>query len=494
MTKKFLSLVLSLALVIGLLPTMGVHATSTVVTHFVDDFESWSDGATYNTGFTGGKINSAGDMGTAVSNARFSLPKLLAASVVSVPGYDNNTTTKALRLETCSDGWTSNTPGGGRFDFVADAALPTTGIYVQEYKLYLPGDDSINKFSFGNVAKISGRFYDAKNASRSNDNTYVADVNDGWNKITAVTNLDGNYMIIYLNDQCVGYKARTRTGSETVSASNRIQINAYNIQTTTAGNDSKYWDGRYMYIDDFNMYSAPGKTQASSKLDGARNVSVTESPKIDFTYMLLPETTVGGKSTGSSYNVTIRSDGSPIEINPLSISADNKSIIIDPVTDLEIGTTYTVSVSGIKDMHDVVVDPYEFSFTTTEPSAIEITGTPSLTKVDPFSRVDAGTAITELDEGYIKASYTIRNKHASASNDAVMLVVLKDNGNVSAFQFEEVTLAAGESHTFSGAFDIKDANNQTVEFYVWDSMTSATDVATSYRYTASGISTIKVVE
>lgn len=486
MTKKFMSLVLSMVLIIGLLPAMSIgaeNAESTVVSHFNEDFETWPTGTKFNEGYTFTStlpaISSDGTFGKNSTNTRFSLGSNFFAEVISMPGYDGKTT-NAFKLVAKSDAsvWVENTPGAGRFDCNTTLTDVTTGIYVQEFKLYHT-DNEIHKFIFGKLGKVGDKLVDAKGINQISDYTTAGSLVDGWNKIVAVNDLDNRKVILYINDELVGYGKRNHSGDNSFAASKRIQVGAYNVDD---------WKDKSLILDDFNLYSNPDLTNASSDYANAISVPANANVTVDFDQMLLV-TTIAGSATVSTSNVTVtNSQGKPVELEKVTATDDNYSIIIEPKSDLAKGETYTVNVSGLKDMYDQTIPAYEFSFTTAEDAKITASA-PVFSVVD----FDNGTVskIDALQNGYVSASYTVTNGASSAKN-IIMLAVLKDGDTIERFQFKPVTLGANIETNFNGGFKIENAATQKIEIYIWDDMCNMTPLADKYVIDADGIESINI--
>ncbi len=482
MTKKFISLLISVIMVVGLIPVMSVSAESTVVTHFTEDFETWAEGLEF-TGMNKASIyiNSAGNWSnkSTLANKRFVTGSMIEKiKIEKVIGYDGEYTNALKYMPKSDASWTSsNIPGGARLQFQPEVALPQSdATLVYEVKVYIPEDEhDIQKFNFGPIVKYDYQLRDGGKATQLTDSEYCTDFRIGWNKLTAVMVPYTRNAIIYLNDECVGYKRYDHDGKINDQYPNGLAINTYKVTD---------WKDKYIYLDDWNIYSNPNATTASSVYSDASNVSVKANPTVDFSQMLL-DTEIESVKTISKANVLMtNSDGADVDLTSVTIGSDKKSIVIVPVEPLAKGMKYNVKVTGLKDMYDQTIADAEFSFTTMEESKISCTQ-PTFKKENLFVYGNQGTSITSLENGYIRTDLTVSNSD-TAEKEVFIIALLKEAGDIKGFQFDEVTVPASGSADFNCSFQIDDAVNQTIEIFVWDSFPGKTPLASKWTFTSSG--------
>ncbi len=507
MTKKFLSLVLSLALVVGLMPVMGVQAEAVApVQQLTEDFENFTQDAWFNEDFSGTSNVENGDGDTQLTVGTY-----LKAKIVSMDGY-NGETTKAIDIYTDSGALNANGTALGwpndkatvRLTYKGGFEQPVSGKYVMEFRVFVPGPENGVKRSFTHI--IAGpcliTMYDSNigfkigtgTASNQSEIYSYGDYNK-WYKLTYVYEVDviendtthANAASLYVDDVLVGY--RENISSYTKGGMAFAKFLRIYQRSNPAGSDDVAKE--HIIFDDFNFY-IPGTTTPSSNFAGYEDVKTTDNITVDFDNMIL-NTTVNDEPTVSSDCVHMTdSAGNTVEIESVTASADCKSIIIEPKYDLAAATEYSVTVSGLLDMYSQDIEDYSFTFKTAEPNPIIMESAPTFTKENLFAMNSQGTSISALQNGYISANYTIKNTHATASKNVLMIVVLKTGDTISGFQFKDATLPAGESLTFKGGFNVTDAENQSIECYTWNSLYGMTPLADKYTITASGVTSTGV--
>jgi len=483
MKKKILSLALSVVLVMGLLPTMGLFPAMSVSAAggqltFADNFEAY-DVAVYSDA-TEKAVTEMKIDGTTTWN----VGKSAVAEIVEMTGYDGKTT-KALKYMSRYAG------SGEKIDTPYRLTAVPTGthgaslagkIFVQEVKVWIPEgyttDTTDNELrpdtffvGYGVYVKGNNIFVGQKNID-----TGVEMPENQWVRFTVVLDYsnwaeagDNIGYTMYMNDVCIA--KGVDSNKKIVAASNSLNITT--IGRKYAQNNADYLDD-YFIIDDVNQYHSPDETTASSYLNGNDSVSATTSPTVNFTERVLE---YAGHSDGvisAENNIDFeKSDGTKVKIEKLTLSADGKTLTIDPKADLEKNTQYTVTVKNLHDMYGRDIATYTFSFTTADEASVEYTKEPTFTNEQLLTPGGSTTPITKLETGYINTSFTVKNTHASKSQDVIALVFLKDNGEIKQFQFEKGNLAAnGGELTFNGGFfvNVEQFVNPTIEVFVWDSL------------------------
>lgn len=462
MTKKFLSLVLALALVVGLLPVMGVQAAESV--YRADTFENYTT-FEFNQGYTGQSVTIP--TGDDDSTGTWTLGADVSMKIVDTVGYDGKSTKAAeITIKSDSSG-TSASAGSLRFGSTikSTTGVLNAGICVQEFDVYLPaGADHSWQLAPIYVHGLEIGFGTGYGEAQS---TRVS-VAPGWHRVVCVVLADetGNNQIGYVDGQLV---VNRKYSSSLVQPGFQFMY-------------KKDYD-RTIMIDNVKIWQNPDPTVALSGFAGEQDVEINEDITVGFDNMLL-ETSV------SSDCVTMSdAAGNPVEIESVEPSADNKSIIIKTKSDLTANTNYSVTVSGLADMYDQDIPSYSFSFKTAAPNPIEMTTDPTFTKVDLFNRNGASTTVNALENGYISVEYTVGNTSddPASSQSVIMLVVLKTGDTIEGFQFKDATLTKGQSLTFKGGFNVTDADNQSIECYTWNTLYGMKPLADKYTITKTDI-------
>lgn len=495
MTKKILSLVLSLVLVVGLIPSMSVFAeeeNAAVTVLYDEDFADF-DVATYNGDYTASANTYylKDNYGT----TRFGVGTFFKSDIVNMPGYDGKPT-NALKLTLNPDAAFTSTHGSGRLELTGlktPVGEVTDGALIYQLKMYIPEADSagnrkdINSFAMSPIVK-GGDSYGVGTSSIDTSKRYWIDyANPGeWLDLTYVMLMDESLVLVYCNGKLVSYK------EETVSAGGY----RFQFQRRRAVEDE------HIIFDDFKVWHIAGKsaedlspqciTTASSRFADSTNVAITANPTVDFSEMILNRDTEGALEKVLTSSAEMEAaDGTPVELTDVTVGSDKKSVIINPAEALTPGATYNVKVTGIYDMYGELIPDYEFSFTTAESISVELNAAPSFKKANIFSNT-LGNELTALENGYVNVNYGIKNTSATKTYSAVLLTVLRDGGDVKYFQFETGTVAPGGELTFDGSFMVDDAENQTIETYVWDSFYGVNALTEKYVIDTNGITNVAI--
>ena len=496
MTKKILALVLSLALVIGLVPMMSVSAeeeTSPITPLYEEDFTNFEN-QSYNADYalTG---NTSFYVTNKESVNRMQIGAYCKADIVNMAGFDGNNT-NALKI-TVNPNLASFSPtaGAGRWTIPGlSAALgdKTSGALVYQLKMYIPEADSagnrqdINGFVMAPVVKSGNRYGVGTSARDAEKNEMIDDVNPGeWYDLTYVVLLDEQKVLVYCNDVISHYK------TETVAAGGyRFQMHSIRnaADEHIIFDDIKVWHIAAKSADDPSPQSI---TTASSDYANSNSVAITANPTVKFSEVILNRQTVTTVSTDNVVMTKADDVDNPISVESVTVGNDKKSIVINPTENLKPGTAYNVKVTGLYDMYDELIPDYEFSFTTAESISVELNAAPSFKKANIFSNIP-GTELTALENGYINVKYTLKNTSATKECTAVLLTVLRDGGDIKYFQFENGAIAPGAELSFDGSFMVDDAESQTIETYVWDSLSGAAALADKYIISKDGITNVSV--
>lgn len=463
MTKKFVSLVLSLALVIGLLPMMSVSAMTVSGTeYYTDNFENYNLGDSW-------YDSASGTSGTSVvdksGTTKWASAGALKGEIVT-ENDDNGNPTQAMKITLVTrDG---NFGGNERFHVKGAGTANTTGIQVVEAKFYIPGENGISRFTFGQIRKYNNEL-DISNDDYTVNTSF--NVSNKWVKVTLVVNLDTDESIVYVNDKVVSYHKYSVSKSIFPSY---LQVNAGSA-------------GSYIILDDVVMYHTPSSTTVSTVYSDASNVSSKVSPVIKFSEKLL-NTSVHSDGIISKDNIEFyktADSSATVEINDPVVSADDKSITIDPVIDeLDGGVEYTVVVKNLKDMYGRDIPAATFNFTIAEPSAITVSQ-PVFSRENLFV-AGASQAISTLETGYIKASTTVNNS-ANTDKEVMVLAMLKEGDDIKYFQFDNIAVPANGSAAFNSGFQVDNVSTQKIEVVVWDSIYNKTPLADKYAFSSSGL-------
>lgn len=457
MKKRFLSLLLSLVLVMGMLPVMSLTASAAATPVFSDDFESYNPGDVFY-GSDGDKMIKDGNvMWTPGANTK--------STVESVTGYDGNST-KALKIENAIANGANNLH---RFFLRDSSSFGTeTGIYVMELKVFT---GSHMYFSFGPLKRQMSEY------CLYGSSYPFASTGSGWTSLRFVIDASTDKVLTYVNGSLV-----TNYGEKDVLSYTYAEDK---FPTYLSLQNAKNL-GLYVYIDDVNFYRLPTVAVATAKspADGASEVSKAVNPAVTFDTEIL-DAVIGSDATLSSANVDIvnNSDGSHVEVSSVALSADGKTVTATPADDLDYGTEYTVTFKNLTDVYGRDVADVSYTFTTMEQ--------PMLSFSDVVFKKEAletdGTVIQQLENGYISCEYSITNNHPTKTQNVLMFAVLWENDSIKSFLFlKKPNLACGETATYYGGFDVTDAANSKIETYIWDGITTMLPLTEKGVFTTSG--------
>lgn len=474
MKKKILSLILSMVLIVGAMPVMNLLTVSAAggSSYLADDFEAFTVGDVFvNSAVTESNLSTYEKKFTNITDNsninNWYIGRDVKAEIVNVTGMDGDTSNKAMKLSL----WRGGGIGAGnthpvRFGHMKGTA-PSSGTLVTEMKIYYPGGEDKGFYRF-----MMGEMFLAENSLRQqkSNGAHIGDLKKGaWNKITLVTNIVGSSKktVYYINDKVVSY--------------NELDY-AYNYNYTFRFEVAGTQDitKEYLIIDDVNWYYSPSATTVSSTFPAIDATEVSRATKPTFTFNeKLLDWEYNSAATAVITNTT---DSTTVEAT-LSQSADGKTLTVTPAANLDYGKTYSVALSGVKDMYDAAVTVAPITFTTMSAPKYDLTA-PVFTKENLFTTTP-GTTITRLENGAISCSYSITNNEAT-EKPVLMLVVLKENDLLKSFQFKTANVASGDSLTFNGGFSVGDAANSVIECYTWDSLTSMKPLGAEYYIDAAG--------
>lgn len=492
MTKKFVSLVLSLALVIGLLPAMGISVSAAGgTTYLVDDFQSYDVGV-YSNAASPLKVDGV---------SKWAINTSVKVEVFETIGIDGKAT-KALKYINQAGG--DSAISENIYRLVAqrspENSLSTTGlsghVWVQETDIYLPenvtlSDGSIDvkrpyKATIGYGAGIEGEYLYvyAKNTGKKIESGKWYNIKTAFDFTDYADDNKNLKYTVYVNDEPVAHGTTTSSKAGSAYLGYYIIGSSKRVSSTTDAVGG--FNDIYFAFDNLHAYTDPDIVSVSSVLSDASNVSTKVSPVVNFTEKLF-DTTIHSDGIISKDNIEFyktADSSATVEINDPVVSADDKSITIDPVGQLEGGIEYTVVVKNLKDMYGRDIPTATFNFTTSEPSSISVSQ-PVFTKENLFAAGGASQTITALENGYIKASATVSNS-ANTAKDVMVLSMVKEGEDIKYFQFDNITVPANGSAVFTGGFQIDNASTQKIETVVWDNITNKTPLADKYAFSASG--------
>ncbi|MBR3934802.1 MAG: Ig-like domain-containing protein [Clostridia bacterium] len=456
MKKRFLSLLLSVVFVMGMLPVMSLTVSASATEYFADDFEDYTVGTKWEDSSAVVEIKNNDGV------SKWNLPRGLRTEIVSVPGYDGKTT-NAMKVQVS----VANNSSGSyyRMSPVASAYTPT-GIYVVEFKVF---NNLENRSMYWRLDPFRANVGDSQYYTFCG--TTVADAVSGWLSVRYVIDASKDETILYINDKLVSYK----TISQTSHAFPSYLTFEKNKQADTQ-----------LYIDDFNWYYLPDTTAAASTspADTEENVSKAATPAVTFNNEILDDV-IGSDATLSTENVEIvkKEDNSTVAVSSANLSADGKTVTATPASDLEYGKEYQVTFKNLTDIYGREVASVSYSFTTLEQ--------PQLSFSDVAFKKEAlatdGEAITTLENGYISCEFSITNNHATKTQKAVLIAVLWENNAIKSFQFLKANLGYNETANFYGGFNVTDAENSKIETYIWDDIKTMVPLCEKTEFTKTGI-------
>ena len=486
MTNKIISIILSLLLVIGLIPSAVAMAedASPISVIYQEDFTNFNV-ASYNSSYNASSTTF--DLNNNDGTKRLGIGNYFKADIVNMPGYDGELT-NALKVTINPDlAKFDSTAGAGRITFpgMSSSGLPgtkTDGALVYELKLYTPEANSdgtrkdLSSFVMSPIVKAGASYGVGNSSTDKSKRTLIGDMVPGeWVSLKYVLLLNENKVLVYCDDKLVSYKER-----EVTSKGYQFQIQA-----------RRNVADEHIIFDDFKVWHIAGKsaddispqciTLVSSILANAEKVSATVKPSVEFSEMLLPRAGV------TTDNVVITDEnGTELEVESVTVADDKKSIVIKPSHALEQGTEYNVKVTGLYDMYDQLIPDYEFSFTT-KPQEFTVSQTEF--SVEAIGGEGTSNAISSLENGYVNANYSVKNNSTTETKQAFMFAVLREGRKLKSIQFKTVTLAPLSTDSFNAGFTIDDYENQSIETYVWDSLSGKVALGSSYTITADGVTT-----
>ena len=469
MKNRFLSLMLLVVMVASLIPATGALAAGGT-TYLVDDFEGFTVGDIYT------DSSATEDLTDDNGDTKWSRGKNVKVEVVSLPGVDGKTT-KALRL---SPNYAN--PGGNgvdRLNLKPESSAPKTGVYVMSVDIYAEPDDAdgngrvLKNWTFGPFRKYLG------NLRGPSDSSAVSTFSGGkWTSVTVVVDLGKteNNTLYYVDGELLKYNAYTYTSS---FPGYLVLKNVYS---------SREREG--VIIDNVNFWYAPDATTLNSDFADSLTVAANSQITVSSNNPILEYPLAEG-STLSLANVKMtKSSGSEVKLSSVMLDEECKTLTIDTAYDLDKGETYSVELKGLVDEYGRVIEDYTFSFTTADDNLIEVKETPKFVKQYLFQPGNTGVELRALENGYISASHTVRNNSATRTQEAIIVCVLKENAEIKYFQFKTGTLTPGEELTFNGGFNVDNAAEQSIEIYVWDTMSGMTPLAEKYTINKNGITPV----
>ncbi len=453
MTKKFISLLISVIMVVGLIPVMSVSAEVTVDRY--ETFETYTV-KEFNTDFSAsGTLMTVYDTGDSKNyTQKLTLGTDLSLKIIKKVGYDGKQTNVGeITINSCAT--SGQTPGSLRL--LGNQIYGTGDVYVQEMDVYITDNPNVQPFMMYPIFIKGNQIGFGISTSK----VEYEDVTPGWHRVKAVTLLSesGNNVIGYLDGELVSYKEYTLTNPYKY-----FQLNKYEPGYKT------------IIFDNIKLWSNPDKTTASSVYSDASAVPANSNITVDFTEMVLDVPDASPASVSTANVEMTKSDGTSVELASVTVGSDKKSIVIEPKEDFDNKMKYNVKVTGLKDMYDQIIPDYEFSFTTADETNITA-AKPVFTKVDFEEGIE--TEVDALENGLINASYTLKN-NASSAKSVVMLAVLKDEDTIKRFQIKSETIPAGATVSFNGGFKVENAETEKIEIFVWDDMCNMTPIVDKY--------------
>ena len=493
MTNKFISIILSLMLLISVMPVADAFASSAVTVYYEEDFNDFTT-KSFNADASATTTYNVTDN----SGTRLSVGKNLKTDIVNMKGYDGENT-DVLKI-TLSDGAAVGTEDARIiFPGLAEAlANTTTGAVIYDFKMYIPAKVNgtqvdLDQFIMAPIYKNGEYYAIGKSTSGTDNRRYAGTISYGrWYKFTYVYFESDDSILLYRNDELV-VKGHSSTNCYRVkyekSDTGYIQVTR---KRDVANEHIIFDDISIRHIASVSSAdSAPQCiTKVSSSYAGRKAVPVSDSPVIKFSEMV-EDAIINDVATVSDCNIIMTdSSGNPVD-KTYSVSSDNKSITVNPVYDMEPDSTYTIKLTGLKDMYEVTIPDYTLTFTTAPIPDIEVSE-PQF-KLDDISDSAAYTqTATELADGDVGVSFTIENTTNDKTKNAIAFLIIRDeNGTLSGLQFKNMELAPNEEQTIDMRMHVVKANTKSVEFYVWDSFTDRNALSPSYTISADGINNSK---
>jgi hypothetical protein len=306
MTKKFISLLISVIMVVGLIPVMSVSAEPIIYRD--DDFDAYTV-KEFNLNFDAPKALNSYNTGSSESyNKTISIGKDLSLEIIGpTEGYDGEQTYVG-EITINSSGATGQTPGTLRLFGSKDYV--TEGVYVQEMDVYITDNPNSQEFIMSPIVIQRNKI---GFGTSKNDWTDENTVTPGWHRVKAVTliNETGNNVIGYVDGKIVTYKEYRLE-----KADRYFQLDTYEKGYKT------------IRFDNIKLWANPTATTAYSLYSGATNIPKTEKVTVNFTEMLLDVPDASPASISKANVKMIESDGSAdgkeIEIKSVTLGADKK--------------------------------------------------------------------------------------------------------------------------------------------------------------------------
>lgn len=484
MTNKFLSLILSVILVTSLVCVTSVSAeTPERTVLYEEDFENFTTKA-FNTGFTTSANNY--DITDSTEATRLNIGRFFQTDIVEMTGYDGKKT-EAVKItgNPNASGW-DGTAGQARITFSGLSPKLNeiaSGTIVYEMKMYVPADinsggevisQSLGTMVMSPIIK-SGDMY-AVGASTDKKTNIDTLTKGEWHKLTYVLLLDESRVLVYHNDVLTSYKVR------------EVSAKGYRFQVSKAANE-----GSHIIFDDIKIWhtegtlSKDGLTEVTSTLNSAADVSRFVKPQFDFSEMLLDKESSTVDTVSVNNVEMVSSDGTPVAIDSVTLSADKKTLTVDPAGELLWSTTYKVKLKNLLNIYQEKIADYEISFTVMDEPPFALVE-PMFTQVtDLTTQYQEPQGITALENGYINAKYGIVNNHDTDDKNVLMFAVLRENGVLKAIEFKQATIKPRGSVEFNAGFEIDDYRNQSIELFVWDNFADKNALALSYVIDSNGI-------
>ena len=457
MKKRFLAMLLSLVMAVGMLPVVSFTALAAdkLPVPFSDDFQNYTVGTKFVPN-SSEAVRITDNDGTVKWSLNKNSP--LSTEIVSVIGTDGKST-NAMKVKLD----TSVSSKQRLYVDYGNGVNTSTGIYVMEISIGAT-ESSALYYNFGPLKRDLNVLYAGGVA--------FANAADYWDKIRFVIDASTDKMLIYHNGSLVTSYGETTSWSYSEDKFKDI----FEITDTTVG--------RSIYIDDVKLYENPAVTSLVSKAPVGSEVSRSENPSVTFSNEIL-DAVINGDATVSSDCVEIvkTEDGSKVEVSSVELSLDGKTVTATPATELEYGKEYSVTFKNLTDVYGRDVAEVSYSFTTMEAPATSVTA--------PVFRKEAleeteGDVITELENGYISCEYSITNNSTTKTQNVLMIGVLWENDAIKSFLFTKKALGYNETASFYGGFNVTDAANSKIETYIWDGITTMVPLSKKGEFTVGG--------
>lgn len=196
--------------------------------------------------------------------------------------------------------------------------------------------------------------------------------------------------------------------------------------------------------------------ESSNPANGVTGAAQTDEIKLNFSGASVDE--------DSLQNITVTAGGSPAEIK--SVTCENNVCTIRLSEKMEAFTEYAVDFSKVSSEFGIEIgeEKGKLTFTTTGPVQLSIAA--------DFSRItDSGNlAVSALQNGMIEAEITVDNTFISDVNSLTVVAALKKGGELQALSHDVFPLTKNAKKTMRAAFLITDAENESIEIYVKDSL------------------------